>query len=611
MQQSSFWFKRISSYLPILLLMTVISCQREANDTGGGGSGNGGIDDNVTVLAGIRGVVVDENNQPVAGATVKSGANTTTTDRYGVFRFNNIQLSKENGFVRVEKAGYFNGNRSFVTTAGRIHNVRIKLLPKTNTGSFSAIAGGTVTLSSGGKVVLPANAITDASGNVYSGTVQVAMTWIDPSAANLPDIMVGDLRGITTDGQERGLATYGMLGVELTGSGGQTLKIATGKTAELSFPIPASMMGSAPATIDLWHFDEVKGRWIQEGTATKSGNFYIAQVSHFSFWNCDAPFPLVNLCMKLVNAANSLPLINVQVRIKRPDGSYGYGYTDSTGNLCGKVPKNEALLLEVMNQCNNVAYSQNIGPFSADATLGTVSVTLSSSNTLTITGTLTNCANANVTNGAVVIYTDFGHSYSVPVTNGSFSFTLLRCGTSSANFAVRGVDLATFQESLMYNGSGTSGTVNIGTLQACGSGLSEYIEYIIDGIPYTWVDLGSPNSLDAIDSVNTGTYPAKTIILGQHVTGGAAETTHFTFLNNASPGVFPLLGNNVYEIKVADPVSGTFRFTQIVSPNPTVTITTFGPLTTGYIEGVFNVQMKLQGVGTIHQVSCHFKVKRS
>jgi hypothetical protein len=551
-------------------------------------------------------VVVDENNQPVQGATVKSGANTTTTDRYGVFRFNNIQLSKENGYVRVEKAGYFNGNRSFVTTAGRIHNVRIKLLPKSVTGTFAATAGGTVTLASGGKVVLPANAITDAGGNAYTGSVNVAMTWIDPTASNLPDIMVGDLRGVTTDGQERGLATYGMLGVELTGGGGQPLKIATGKTAELSFPIPASLTGNAPATIDLWHFDEVKGRWIQEGTAAKSGNYYIAQVSHFSFWNCDAPFPLINLCMNLVNAANSQPLINVQVRIKRPDGSYGYGYTDSTGNLCGKVPKNEALVLQLMDQCNTVAYSRNIGPFSADASLGTVSVILPSANTLTIAGTLTNCTGGNVTNGAVVIYTDFGNSYSIPVANGNFSFTLIRCSASTLNFAAKGVDLSTYQESILYNGMGTNGTVNIGTLQACGAGLSEFIEYIIDGVPYLWVDLGYPDQIQTFDSVTTGAYPAKTLVQGHFVIAGNAETTHFSFSHNNSPGTYPVVGY----IKVTDRAGNMPRWTEILTPNPTLNITTFGPPVTGYIEGNFNLLMKYPGPNTTRNILCTFKVKR-
>lgn len=588
------------------ILAINISCQREVKET----IPSGGTGDEITVTAGIRGVVVDEHDQPVSGATVRSGNNTATTDRYGVFRFNNIQLSEENGYLKAEKAGYFTGFRSFVTTAGRIHNVRIKLSPKTINGNFSAATGGTVTLAGGGKLSMPSNAITDAAGNAYAGTVNVSMTWIDPSAPDLPDIMVGDLRGITTDGQERGLATYGMLGVELTGSGGQLLKIATGKTAELQFPIPASMSAAAPATIDLWHFDEAKGRWIQEGTASKSGNFYVATVSHFSFWNCDAPFPLINLCMRLVNAANGQSLINAQVRVKRTDGSYSYGYTDSTGNLCGKVPKNEPLLLQLMDQCNAVAWSQNIGPFSNDASLGTLSVTLPGVNTLTITGTVTNCANANVTNGAVVIYTDFGHSYSVPVSNGNFSFTLIRCSSSTLSFAVKGVDLATYQESTIYNGTGASGTISIGTLQACGAGLSEFIEYIVNGVPYLWPDLGYPNDVRAFDSTASGTYTNKTGVFSHYVIAGNAETSHFFFYNNQSAGVYPLLGN-ADEIKVTDPAGNTQRLNKIISANPMVNISTFGPAGTGFIEGNFAVQMINSFIpATTYTVSCTFKVKR-
>ena len=306
------------------------------------------------VMAGIRGIVVDENNQPVVGATVSSGSNITTTDRYGVFRFNNISLSKSNGMVKVSRSGYFTATRTFITTAGRIHNVRIKLLPKTIAGTFTASAGGTINIAGGAKMIMPAAAVSDAAGNAYTATVNVAMTWIDPTDPSLPDIIPGDLRGLTSAGEERGLQTFGMLGVELTGSAGQSLKIATGKTAELSFPIPAAIAATAPATIDLWHFDEIAGRWKQEGQATKTGNMYVGQVSHFSFWNCDAPFPVVNLCMKIVSVTHGQPLNNVQVRIRRTNNSYGSGYTDSLGNLCGKVPKNEPLVLEILDQCNNI-----------------------------------------------------------------------------------------------------------------------------------------------------------------------------------------------------------------------------------------------------------------
>lgn len=599
--------RHIPAFYPVIFFcLTLASCQREIDPGPGPGPGPGGVDDNTTVMASVRGVVVNEMNLPVEGATVSSGSYTTTTDRYGVFRFNNINISKNNGFIKVKKSGYFNGNRSFVTTAGRTHNVRLKLLPKSVTGSFAGSSGGTVNITGGAKVNIPAGSVTDASGATYSGTVNVSATWIDPSASNLAEIIVGDLRGITTGNEERALETYGMIGVELTGSGGQALKISTGKTAEITFPIPASLMASAPATIDLWHFDETKGRWMQEGTATKTGSNYVGTVSHFSFWNADVPFPLVDLCMKLVNAADNQPLNNVQVRIRRGNGNTGTAWTDSAGNICGKVPKNEGLMLEVLDQCNQVAYTQAIGPFSGNTNLGTISVTLGGPNTVTITGTLKNCANSNVTNGAVTVYTGNSYSYIVPVTNGSFSFTLIKCGTAPISFSVKGVDLSTLQESLVYTGTGNTGTVNIGDLQACGN-VTEFIEYIINGVPHTWVDLGGPNEVFVMDSVATGGFITKSNVFAQWVVNNNAETTYFSFKNNETPGTYPLDGSNMWDIKVEDPLGNTWALRQIVSPNPQVNITAFGP-TGGYIEGNFNVMMGPNP--TPVNVVCHFKVKR-
>jgi len=585
----------------IMAIFSLLACQQEVDDGGFNPGGGGSAGDAVMVIAGVRGVVVDENNQPVQGATVTSGLNSTTTDRYGVFRFRNISLSRNNGYLQVKKPGYFTGHRSFVTTEGRIHNVRIRLLRRTTTGTFTAATGGTVSLPSGAKLVMPADAVTDAGGGAYAGSVNIDMTWIDPTAPNLPEIIVGDLRGLTTAGEERGLETFGMIGVEMTGAGGQPLKIAAGKKAELTFPVPAALAAHAPATIDLWHFDETKGRWMQEGTATRNGNNYIAEVSHFSFWNCDAPFPLVNLCMTLVNAANSTPLVNVQVRIKRANGSYGYGWTDSLGNLCGKVPKNEALTLEVLDQCNNIAFSTAIGPFSSNTTLGTIAVNLPATNTLIITGTLTDCANANVTNGAVIIYTSGTYSYTVPVTNGTFSVTIVRCSNTTLNFSVLGVDYNTLQQSTMASGSGTTGTVNMGTVQACGISAEQFAEFIIEGVPYNFV--APPDHFSCFDSTGTwGTYTSLTNAWGFKGAGTTnSGSFSFGFPNNGVPGTFPLQQGMIQ-------YPPSLQVSQFINPNPVVTITVFGA-TGNFIEGNFSEIMNVSG--TPKNVMCTFRIRRN
>ncbi len=554
-----------------------------------------------SITASVYGTVIDENNQPVVGATVKSGSNTTTTDRFGVFQFKNILLGKSNGYVRVEKAGYFNGNKSFYPTPGRTHNVKIKLIPKTVTVTLNANTGGTVNFTGGASLFLPTSAIADAAGNPFTGSVTVSMTWIDPTAPNLPDLVPGELRGWTTANEERGLETYGMIGVDLTGPGNTKLYMAPGRTAQLTFPVPASLAGSAPTIIDLWNFDEASGRWEQEGTATKTGSNYVGNVSHFSFWNVDAQFPVVNLCMGLQNQSNQ-PLNNVQVRIKRANGSYGYGRTDNFGKLCGKVPKNESLVLQVMDQCDNVIYSQNIGPFSTDVDLGTISVVLPTSNTLTITGTLVDCNNSNVTNGAVSIYVSGGNNYYVPVTNGTFSLTILKCNTNT-NFAYYGSDFVNNQSGVTANGTGTTGTVNLGNVSACGNATNEYIDYLIGGNIYSFRTPGSFSQLDT--ALTNSNYFFRTLINALPVIN--SDNTKIIFDNNALPGDWPLWAVRVQISSI--PVLAT----QFVNPNPVVHITRFGQ-PGQYIEGYFSEQMILagfNGMTTIGNVTCNFRVRRN
>ncbi len=560
------------------------------------------VNDAERVTGGVNGIVINENNQPMAGVTVRSGTNTTTTDRYGVFQFRNIQLSKANGTVSVEKNGYFTGYRSFVAVEGLINNVRIKMLPKSNSGSFDAAAGGMVSLGSGAKLQMPANSVTDAAGTAYTGNVNVAMTWIDPSSVDLPFNMMGDLRGVLTNGAERGLSTFGMIGVEMTGGTGQALKVAPGKTAELSFPIPASLQAAAPDSIDLWHFDEATARWKQEGKAGKTGAMYVAKVSHFSFWNCDAPFPLIDLCMSFKDD-HGAPLNNVQVRIKRiVNGSYGYGRTDSTGSLCGKVPKNENLELQLLDICGNPFYTQAIGPFTTNSTLPVITVTLPAATSLTISGTLTTCATTNVVNGAAAIYIEGGHQYTVAVTNGVFSVTIPRCTNTAINYTVLGVDYATLQQSIPVSGTGTTGTVNVGTLQACGTSSLEYIEVMIDGTPFT---LATPaDYINYNDSTGAAPYLFNTWISGARQNSGTTSGgIQFSFRHNQSVATgLPL------DFVYVSAGPGMTNSQSFAAGAASVNTTVFGAAPGGFVEGNFTVQMNLGG--TPRTVVCNFRVRR-
>ena len=509
-------------------------------------------DDAIKVTATITGTVIDENNKPVAGATVSSGTYAATTDAMGNFIIKDANISKANGNVSVVKQGYFKGIRSFVTVAGKNNYIKIQLIKQIVTGTVTASSGGVVNTLDGASITFPANAFVTQSGAAFSGTVFVYAYWIDPTANNLPLIMPGDLRGVDSSNGEYILKSYGMLGAELKDNAGNILKIATGKTATVSFPIPSSLLATAPQSIPLWHFDETVARWKQEGTATKSGNNYIGQVDKFSFWNCDIPGNLINLDLRLVNSANNLPLANTMVKITSlSTNTSAYGYTNDSGFVSGPVPKNQALKMDVIagTACatNTVIYTQNIGPYTANTSLGNVSVTVPVNQTINFTATLVNCSNQPVTNGYISLILSNGNS-TIAYTNasGAINISLPYCG-GSTSYTYTGVDLSNGNYSAIATGTATGNNVNLGTLTACGNTINVngvYIAGSIDNNAVLWKD-GVPQLLTNISAnqFNHYAYALETIIYNNdvYVFGEEDDST----IANGWTGVLKIWKNGV------------------------------------------------------------------
>ncbi|MBP6430738.1 MAG: carboxypeptidase regulatory-like domain-containing protein [Ferruginibacter sp.] len=473
--------------------------------------------DAVKVAATVTGSVIDENNKPVVNATVTAGTATTTTDAMGNFSFRNIVISVLNGSVTVNKAGYFKGIRNFVAEEGKNNYVKIQLIKQTLTGTVASASGGVVTTNNA-TITFPANAFVTAAGALYTGNVKVYATWIDPTAANLPLVVPGDLRGLNSSNGEYLLKSYGMVGAELKDDNGNVLKIAPGKTASISFPIPASLEATAPATIPLWHFDETTNRWREEGTATKTGNAYVGQVNKFSFWNVDVPANFVYLEMRLLNSANNLPLANTLVKITSlATNTYAYDHTNDSGYVAGYVPKNESLKLEVIAgtacNANTVVYTQNIGPYTTNTSLGNISITLPVNQVINFTGIVNGCNNLPVSNGYVSLSLANGAStIAYTNANGAVNFSLVHCGGSTA-YSYNAVDLTNGNYSNTATGTATTSTVNLGTIAACGNTINlsgVYIAGAIDGRAVVWKD-GIPTFLTGVPA--GGSYAAATKVI--------------------------------------------------------------------------------------------------
>ncbi len=584
--------------IPVIATLFFVSCQKDltAPDTG---TVNLIPDLTTKVNSSVSGFVTDENNLPVKDAVVNAGGLSAMTDKYGYFEIRNTQVVKDAAVVTVAKAGYFKGIKTYAGENNKAAFFRIKLLPKVNAGTISATAGGSVSLSNGLIVALPVNAVVVASNySAYTGTVNVAAYWIDPTAADLNMMMPGDLRGINTSGAIKRLTSYGMVAVELTGAAGELLQIAAGKKATLTFPIPAAITATATSTIPLWSFDEAKGLWKEEGQAAKTGNTYVGEVGHFSFWNCDQPADYVQFdCTVKGQDGNPLAYIPVKISIVG-GGPYDarFGYTDSTGYVHGLVPDNASLLLEVYTyyNCGSPVYGQNFTTSNVAVSLGTITVT-NTLNTASVSGTVTDCSNNPVTNGYVMLLENNYYSrYSISNT-GSFIFNRLMC-SSTANVSLLAEDLNNAQQSTLQPQTLVPGANAIGNIQACGTSISEYITWAVDG--------ASSVTLTAADSLahygNAGTTSSQMI--------AASNSGSSNYINFGFDGAGMVVGSTqLLTYLYATPLNNQ---NMTIVNALALQITEYGPVG-GFISGNFTVNMFDNTNSTTHTVVCSFRVRRS
>jgi len=468
-------------------LFALASCQKDINEF----ESTENADLTTTVKSSVTGFVTDENDQPVEGAQVSVGNINTTTDAYGYFSVSDADVVKNAALVTIKKNGYFPGIKTYIATANKAAFFRIKLIPKLNAGTFSATAGGTISLSNGLSIQFPADAIINlasSSSSNYSGVVNVAASWINPTAYDINPTMPGDLRGLDQTGALKILQSFGMVAVELTSPTGDLLQIAPGKKAKLTFPIPNGIINNAPANIPLWYFDETVGLWKEEGNAVKSGSTYVGEVSHFSFWNCDVPSNYVQFNCTVVDA-DGAPVSFASVKISVVGSPYnaGWGITDSSGYVAGAIPNNASLLLEIFPNynCGVALYSQTFSTLTSNISLGTITIPVSVTNQANVSGTVTNCSGMPVTNGYVIMNKD-NQFYRYNLNSlGAYNFTSLLC-SNSGSVSFIGEDISTQQQSATINYTLISGNNFVPNIQACGITTEQFFNYNINGTDYSF-----------------------------------------------------------------------------------------------------------------------------
>jgi len=418
------------------------------------------LDKGSTVKASFIGSILDENNQVVIDAKITIGNKTARTNENGIFFIEDASVFDNHAYIKAEKAGYFLGSRSVVPTNGT-NKIEIMLMRQEQIGIFDASKGGSV---SGDGISIEFKAgVVDLHGLPYTGKVKVAAKYIDPEGENINSIMPGNLIGADANGNSA-LKSLGMVAVQMTDALGNKLQLAKGSKAEVTFPLSPKLLADAPSTIPLWYFDEVNGFWSQEGEAKLEGNTYKAEVSHFSFWNCDIRYDFTRIKGRLVDNYGD-GVANVQINITSTLAGTRSAITDNFGYYGGIVPANQNLTLSFYRKCGtqkNKYQTKEIGSISSFKTIQDLNIY--SEDQITISGTVIDCNDNPITNG--YLFDQYNNIYQL--NSGKFNF--ITCPNTT--FYFKGKDIISGAESEKLEVIVGNKAVNLGNIKVCKSNVN-------------------------------------------------------------------------------------------------------------------------------------------
>ncbi len=235
-------------------------------------------------------------------------------------------------------------------------------------------------------IYLPANSLVTENGSQYNGEVKAEVLYLSPLDNNLLDLMPGELQ---TD-KDQQLITYGMTEINLKTQTGETLSLKSGAESELVFAVPDEL-GSKPAEIPMWYFDEEKAWWTEVGMAVLTDGVYKTKVTHFSWYNLDNPEDRSTIKGRVVDCQNN-PLTKIKVTAAQKNlmTDYNEAYTNNNGEFEIYIPNNMEIVLsaEFLGQS---ALSPVTIPVQTSS--GLIEKTLTLSCAVTITGQVLDCQN--------------------------------------------------------------------------------------------------------------------------------------------------------------------------------------------------------------------------
>jgi hypothetical protein len=225
----------------------------------------------------FAGLLADKGDSPLVGKVSINGVSTTTPSS-GAFEvyvpFSERYVLSASAIGAVPHSEIYEGLP--------LGDMRLRLAPA-EVFTIDPTKPVDVTDSRGGRLLLPAGALVDASGKPASGPLTLSMYSYAPAT----EPMLGDQGGARATGQQVALYSLGAMSAEFSDAAGNPYNLASGRRARLMLKAPP---GTSNGVVPLWWYDMAQGVWREEGSVTLTDGVATGEVSHFTVWNMALQF---------------------------------------------------------------------------------------------------------------------------------------------------------------------------------------------------------------------------------------------------------------------------------------------------------------------------------
>ncbi len=267
-----------------LFILAINSCKKDEGDiVSPGNEYTPKILTETYGTAKLVGFVKDKAGNPLAGVTVFFGEEKALTGSDGGYQLNTLSAGS-NKRIWFQKSGY--------ASTQKLANIKEEL-PNRIDASLFPIDKTEKMNSNGGKiegkdfsVEIKPGGFVYSDGRSVEEDVFAEVTAFLTSEDEFLDAFPGEFRGTRENGTETAIESFGFIDVVLKVKSGEPVQLADGVTAIIKIKAPQN----SPVSIPMWHYDEDKGKWIEEGVGKLDNGLYTAEVSHFTKWNWDRPY---------------------------------------------------------------------------------------------------------------------------------------------------------------------------------------------------------------------------------------------------------------------------------------------------------------------------------